>query len=261
MVSVIGYQFYGAAIYSVTITMTSVLVCVLLLEAQRRIRNETRVHVELVYRQLEAYTALVHFLQPKIPFPNFRGWSASPDFLKLVIDTVLLRKPTLVLEYGSGTSTVVIAYCLKRIGAGRLISLEHEKVYVERTKSMLRAHDLEQWAEVKLSPLVKRQIGTKDWLWYDFDLNTLSGTLDMLLVDGPPHNVQNLARYPAYPMAAPRLSTDWVLIMDDGLRQSEQDTVKLWDEAYPNISYRYVDLEKGCFLMSPHRDCESNDRC
>jgi predicted O-methyltransferase YrrM len=261
LVSLIGYQFYGAAIYSVTIAMTSVLVCILVLEAHRRIRNDMRSQTDLAYKQLEAYIALVDCLQPKIPLPNFRGWSASPDFLKLVTDTVLSREPPLVLEYGSGTSTIVVAYCLRRMGAGRLITLEHEKVYVERTRAMLRAHDLEQWAEVKLTPLVKRRIGTKDWLWYNFDLNTLPGSLDMLLVDGPPHNVQHLARYPAYPMAASRLSPDWILIMDDGLRESEQAIVKLWDEAYTDISCRYVDLEKGCFLISPNADCKSNDRC
>ncbi len=254
LLSVIGYQFYGAAIYSVTIAMSSALVCVLLLAAQRRIRDDTRAQVGLAYRQLEAYTTLVHCLQPKMPLPNLRGWSASPDFLAFVTEKVLTREPTLVLEYGSGTSTVVIAYCLKRIGAGRLVTVEHDKAYADQTKATLRAHDLEPWAEVKLAPLVKRRIGDQQWLWYDFDLNTLSASLDMLIVDGPPHHVQRLARYPAFPVTASKFSQDWILIMDDGSRESEQAIVKLWDEADTEISCRYVDLERGCFVISPSAD-------
>ena len=38
-------------------------------------------------------------------------------------------KPDTILELGSGVSTIISAYCLKKIGNGKIISLDHEKEY------------------------------------------------------------------------------------------------------------------------------------
>ena len=42
--------------------------------------------------------------------------AASPDFLKLVVETILTEKPILVVELGSGISTILAGKALEKNG-------------------------------------------------------------------------------------------------------------------------------------------------
>ncbi|MFM1968610.1 MAG: hypothetical protein RL590_1467, partial [Actinomycetota bacterium] len=61
----------------------------------------------IAYRQTEAFIQLSNLLQFKSTIPPTRSWAASPDLLLLVSETVKKIKPSLVVELGSGISTLV----------------------------------------------------------------------------------------------------------------------------------------------------------
>ncbi|MFZ1332125.1 MAG: hypothetical protein WAR83_08050, partial [Flavobacteriales bacterium] len=73
------------------------------------------------YSQIESVLGLTWAVDPLIPLPPTRGWAASPDLLRTVYGHVLAEQPQLVLEASSGTSTIVIAYAMKRLGKGHVI--------------------------------------------------------------------------------------------------------------------------------------------
>lgn len=45
-------------------------------------------------------------------------WSAAPDFLELIVDHALAHKPDVIVECGSGVSTLMLARCCELYGRG-----------------------------------------------------------------------------------------------------------------------------------------------
>lgn len=68
-----------------------------------------------------AWHALAPLLNPFLP------WSAGtlrPAGLVIVLNDVWFRTPDIVVELGSGASTVVLAQLLRELGAGCLLAVE-----------------------------------------------------------------------------------------------------------------------------------------
>jgi hypothetical protein len=49
------------------------------------------------YNQLEAYIDLRSLIQPRAPMPPLRGWAASPDVLRFLMETMLRQRPKLIV--------------------------------------------------------------------------------------------------------------------------------------------------------------------
>jgi len=76
--------------------------------------------------QVIALFQLYQALSPRRLLPRTRGWAASPDFLLTLYHTIRSRRPELVVEIGSGVSTLVCAYALQQNGSGRLVWVLNE---------------------------------------------------------------------------------------------------------------------------------------
>ncbi|RMZ49887.1 hypothetical protein EB821_00510 [Candidatus Marinimicrobia bacterium PRS2] len=63
------------------------------------------------WKRCSLYT---QFFQFDTPLPATRKMAASPDFLKLVVETILTEKPILVVELGSRISTILAGKALKK---------------------------------------------------------------------------------------------------------------------------------------------------
>jgi len=201
------------------------------------------------YRQMEAYVSLVAALQPVHPLPTMRHWAASPDVLKEIAELVLEGSPKLVVEASSGTSTVIIALCLRKLGnGGRVLALEHDAVFAERTRRALRAQGLSDIATVTHAPLKPYLIGTTTYHWYDLDELTLDVPINLLVVDGPPGSVQRMARYPAVPLLVDQLAPDAVVVVDDGARSDERRMVQEWTQSHA-MQAEYLHLDKGAYVL------------
>jgi len=201
------------------------------------------------YSQVEAMLGLLRILDPKYPLPATRGWAASPDMLREIVMQLNSVTPELVLEASSGTSTLVIAYALERLGKGRVIALEHDTVYAERTRQLLVLHGLQHRATVVLAPLVEHRIDAAQYLWYDISNAGIDIPIDMVVVDGPPDTIRPMARYPAVPVLHAKFGKSVRVLLDDGGRQDERATAERWAKEFKATSTHYLELEKGAWLL------------
>jgi predicted O-methyltransferase YrrM len=201
------------------------------------------------YQQVEALFSLFSTLPIRQSLPRMRGWAVSPDFAQVVCTLIKEHKPKLVLELGSGASTLVAGYSLEEVGQGRIISLDHDQRYATLSSSAIRQHHLQDTAAVVYAPLKEVVLGEKSWLWYDLEQVQHVEPIDMLIIDGPPGITQKLARYPALPILFRLLSNDAVILLDDAFRRDEKETVKRWLREFADFSLEELDLEKGAVVM------------
>ena len=194
----------------------------------------TRLHNDLLNDQ-QAMAQLIARYQPAAPLPPVSGWAMNPTGLLWLADRVERTRPGLVLECGSGTSTVWLAMALSRNGAGRLVSIEHDPDFAERTRQMLERHGLAEWVDLRCCPLVEVTTPRGEFRWYDLEPESV-GRLDLLVVDGPPGATGPHARYPAFPVLAGRLAPGATVVLDDTGRREEQEVLDLWVEDDPQLN-------------------------
>lgn len=92
---------------------------------------------------------------PVMPRPG--GWAVSTDVLYELARMVHVDQPKLVVELGSGLSTVVLAAALAKHG-GRLISIDHDPHYARRTLDELCQRGLQNYAEIRVSPIKTQEL-------------------------------------------------------------------------------------------------------
>ncbi|BCB08492.1 hypothetical protein HHSLTHF2_23820 [Vreelandella venusta] len=203
-----------------------------------------------IYTQLESLSWLQRALAIQGALPPLRGWPVSPDFLLRVHNWIRKNKPRVIVETGSGASTLVIADALRQNGVGVLISLEHLKKYGDQTWQTLVDEHLTEWVDLRVGELVlwkndhlNSKSTDKPSRWYPLDLNGINH-IDLLIVDGPPGDTCQFARYPAVPALFDRLAVNAEVWMDDANREDEKAICKRWAELY-DFDLEYISLEKG----------------
>jgi hypothetical protein len=205
-------------------------------------------HVD--YRLTEGLTALYATLPIRLPLPPMRGWPISPDFAAIMVAEILGHRPTLVVEAGSGISSLLIGYALEKLGQGRAVCLDHEAVYAERTRALLRMHELDHRVEVVHAPLTTAPSTEPALTWYDTAGLADLGNISMLVIDGPPSATGPQARYPALPLLRDRLAPRCRVLLDDGGRPEEVQAAKRWlGEGYGFKQVTTFDCEKGAVLL------------
>lgn len=202
-----------------------------------------------LYQQFEAFITITSLLELRHPLPPMRGWAASPDFLVQILGEVLDRKPDVIMELGGGVSTLVIAYALQKLGKGKLISVEHDNKYLQKTARQLQIHELQDIVHHIHAPLRTIQLDGLDWDWYDLTTVVFPGSIDILVIDGPPAITKPRSRYPALPVLAEQLSADSVVILDDAAREGEKAIAGEWAQRYPEFSHEFVNCEKGTSIF------------
>ncbi|MEX1092263.1 MAG: hypothetical protein WEF28_03810, partial [Acidimicrobiia bacterium] len=142
-----------------------------------------------VYRELDSRPAL-----PQVASPD-GGWAISAELARLLVEQVLLYRPKVIVEFGSGTSTVVLGHIAKRLPDVRVVSIEHDSLWYADTLVALNAQGLHN-VELLYAPLTPTQVQGREFVWYDTE--ALSGLfdIDFVLVDGPPSHIGPEARYP-----------------------------------------------------------------
>lgn len=198
-------------------------------------------------REIEALLQLFHDTAPRAPMPSSGDFALNPTDLLALLHIVDTKRPDLIVELGSGTSTVWLAYACERLGA-RLVSYDHDHTYAERTRALLAAHGLAAVAEVREAPLVPVVVDGVEHLWYDnAKMRDLHG-IDLLLVDGPPEATGEQARFPALPVLADKLSMRATVILDDANRDGEQEALRRWTEAVPGLKQDHQILGRQAVL-------------
>jgi predicted O-methyltransferase YrrM len=165
---------------------------------------------------------------------------------------IFREKPGLVLEASSGVSTLVIAYGLQQVGQGKVVALEHDAHYAGMSQRLIAFHGLEDIATIVYAPLKGFEHQEQRWLWYNLDGVQIEQPIDLLVIDGPPGDMQPLARYPALPLLYRHLNDSSTIILDDGHREEEKQTVARWEQEFRQLSSEFLDLEKGTYVLHKH---------
>lgn len=195
------------------------------------------------YRNLEQdFARLAEVLRVDVAdIPPTGGPAASPDFLLLLARTVLTERPETVVEFGSGTSSFVIARCLEINGTGSLLSFDHSPGFAELTRRQLACRNL--FPMIKVVPLRAPSSPGHCGMWYAAD--DLPDQIDMIVVDGPPASLDPETRGGAGPATFARLRDGGVVFLDDARRDGERRVVAKWCREHPEIDFTHADTEKG----------------
>lgn len=227
--------------------------------ARNRLERRLREQGHIDYAQQVAWVELREHLDVRLFMPPLRGWAASPDVLRVVVRHIDRLRPALVVECGSGSSSVWIGYALRRVGGGRLVAIEHERGYAEQTRALVTEHGLDDIVEVRHAPLKGiepetitvdgAQVITADQ-WYDPSALTDLDGIGVLFVDGPPAATGRHARHPAVPLLWPRCTEDAVIILDDAARPDEKALGDRWLTEFPELHRTEEPAEKGAHVFS-----------
>lgn len=208
------------------------------------------------YWQVEALIDLRAVLQPRAPLPALRDWAASPDVLHWLMERVLSHHPALVVECGSGASSVVLGYAVQKAGVGRVVALEHDADYAELSRRRLREHGLDGVVDVRHAPLTPwRHAGDqREWLWYSLAAVDDLDDIGLVFVDGPPGKLGPDARYPAVPALLPHSAADVTFVLDDTVRPDEVAVSSRWTEENPEFSRVELRADKGMHVLERRRE-------
>ena len=191
-------------------------------------------------------------LEKKLGFdkalPVTEHWSAAPDFLEIISGYCLEKKPQLIVECSSGTSSLVLSKCCKLNQAGHVYSLENGEDFVTQTGQQLDDFLLSEYCDVIHAPLQDVQLNNDNFQWYALD-NLPEVEIDMLVIDGPPGFLQKHSRYPALQMLNDILGEHCAVFLDDAAREDEQELGKSWLKESPDFQAEYIENERGCFIL------------
>jgi len=233
-----------------------------LLEVQSNIKEHINRTSKNIIKQTEAYIALKYYLDKPL---NYHNWPISPDIALFMAQKIEQENYDLILEFGSGTSTVLFANISKQKKHAdtkdvKIISLEHSEEYWNKTKKLLRAYKLEKFAKVKYCPL--EEYTYLDQLFQYYDCQNIFKKLQkknryeklLVLVDGPPASIGELSRFPAILYLLEFFPNKEIhIVLDDFSRKDEQDTLEKWEKIFDSKMIKYskeiVNTEKGlCYL-------------
>jgi predicted O-methyltransferase YrrM len=220
------------------------------LDTVRRIGAGLEKEIKQTFRQLEALQNLSAVLPATDVLPATRGWAASPDLLAVLVDLVITERPSLVVECGSGASTLWLALAMRRFEInGRIVALDHDPVFGGKTRCLLARHDVRGLAEVRDAPLESFSLDGQTYSWYARRAwEDLTG-IDLLFVDGPPAATGHQARYPALPLLSGSLSPVATVVLDDLVVPDMQEVLRLWLDAYPDFGSEILPLEKQAAVL------------
>lgn len=194
--------------------------------------------------------ALGNLVRPRAPLPQPGGWSASVDLLAEIVRLIETRRPALVVELGSGLSTIVIALKLAELRSGRLVSIDHDETFGVETSRLLQAHGVSELVDLRIAPLITNRKLAPDVPWYDTSMMTDLNQVDLLIIDGPPMPIDPMVRGPALDFFKRRLSPDACIVLDDAGRHGEREIIENWRSRFPEIVIQELPLEKGAALIS-----------
>lgn len=183
-------------------------------------------------QQNEALMQLLPKISPRWLLPPLGQWAVDARamlHLSQIVDDV---QPKRILELGSGTSSVWLGYFAESLGA-KVVSVEHEDEFADRTEALLELHGLTDIVTVKRAPLTPLTLGGQEYSWYSRTFIDEVSDVDLLFVDGPVGTTNPWARYPAVPMLWQALAANAWVVLDDSNRPDETAAVDSWVSDYP----------------------------
>ena len=183
-------------------------------------------------------------------------WALGALTIDWLENRVARLHPSLVLEFGSGTSTLCLAQFMVDMHGNapvvRVVSIDQDESYAEQTRELLRRSGLDTYVRVLSSALQEQEIEGVLTTCYGFPAG-LSEILDgrkadFVLIDGPA--AETGARFGTLPLARPYLSPFAAFVLDDGLRDGEIWIARQWARL-PGVRIDgIINIDKGLVVGS-----------
>lgn len=243
-----GHWLAGGWGLAVALSLATALVAGLSLAIHRSLLARE----EQTRRQVQALATLHSTLPFRAPLPAMAGWACTPELAAIIVTEILLGDIELIVEAGSGVSTIVGGYAMEKRGKGRVLSLDHDADFGGQTTDLLARHGLSAYGEVVYAPLQDHRIGSETYPWYAIDAMKGERGIDLLVIDGPPRKTRSHARYPALPLLMPHLSPNAIIVLDDAARPDERAIVARWLKEYPEFKLEWVNSIRGTAILRRH---------
>jgi hypothetical protein len=223
-------------------------------------------------KQLEAFFGIKSYFETGEVMGELHGWPISPDLGLYLIQQLEATPYDLVIEFGSGTSTQLMAKTLEVIaqrhptrGKPPQVAFEHLANYHEKTLSVLQQSGHADLVHLHHTPLTPYQApdGTA-YAYYDCEARLQELSLEFgnktdmrifVLVDGPPESTGLHARYPALPVLLKLFTQAKIdMVLDDYNRAGEKEVAQKWvaDLQALQIGHELTEekLDKGACTLS-----------
>ena len=168
---------------------------------------------------------------PDDALPYLGSWKADTGLLKLLVDHIFEHRPALVVEFGTGASTLVLARALQKAGGGRLISFDQHADFIEASREWLAEFGLK--ADLRAVPLRPSPDGWPG-LWYDH--GPLPQGIELMLIDGPPWAIHPFTRGAAASLFD-HIAPGGTVMLDDAARPGERIVARRWRKAHPEFDF------------------------
>ena len=198
------------------------------------------------------------------------GWAVSSDFMLYLVKLIDMNDYDLIIEFGSGSSTLAIAKTLANLAPSRkdkppvcFASFDHLKQFYQQTQALLEHAGLGDFVQLHLAPLADYTAPNGNHYPY-YNCQTILAALAqkhakkplrlLVCVDGPPGSTAKHARYPAGPMLISCFKGANIdLLMDDAARTDEKEIISLWKndivQSGLSATETQIKLEKGACLI------------
>jgi predicted O-methyltransferase YrrM len=183
--------------------------------------------------QVEPMIALSKLLDTRRSLPPMKEYAIAPDFALLLYELVTDLAPRTIVETGSGVSTLICAYALEKLGGeGRVLALDHDATFAEKTRALLARHGLSHRVTVVHAPLEEMAVGGGSFLWYRPEALATVEAIDLVVDDGPPKYVGSMARYASLHVLAPKMRPSAPFVLDCVGRE-EKEIIRRWCAELP----------------------------
>jgi predicted O-methyltransferase YrrM len=174
------------------------------------------------------------------------------DLANILIDEMIGNPRRTILELGSGKSTAVLAAFAAALNNDcEIVSVEGDQHhFVATTNELAKLGISSNNLQLLVAPYKEVSLNGREWRWYDLScLESIKKPIDLLLVDGPPGDMQTMSRYPALPLLWNKLSNDCVIVLDDGDRPDEKQVARQWLKDFSQLQAEFIDTYKGTWIF------------
>lgn len=163
------------------------------------------------------------------------GWALCAETVEYLVEQIQELRPSTILEFGSGTSSLALAWIMKRLygvsAKPYVFSIDQSSSYIEQTRALLLRYGLIDQVRFLQADLVYQTIGANATRCYELPPGVLEQFFDgaqpeMVLVDGPAG--ENGIRFGTVPLVRDRVAPNARVFLDDGFRDSELSTADQW---------------------------------
>ena len=121
--------------------------------------KDLELSVDRINKHVQASINLFRLVEVEAVVPAMTVWRAAPDLIAEAVTVLLTERPRVVVETGSGVSTLFLALAAEQHQLDvRIVALEHHRAFAAETRRLLERHGVAHRAEVRWAPLSHRDI-------------------------------------------------------------------------------------------------------